>query len=97
MTDASDDRTVFAGLIHAPDGSGAKLAALVVFHAGDSDQAGREPAQFRTYGSPLMEQVGRMPYLQMNTLLERATQTERSTTGSLASPGLVRPAHRHRG
>ena len=32
VADASDDLTVFAGLVHAPDGSGAKLAALVVFH-----------------------------------------------------------------
>src|SRR5215208_3024742 len=30
LRDASDDLTVFAGLVHAPDGSGAKLAALVV-------------------------------------------------------------------
>ena len=35
LADASDDLTVFAGLVHAPDGSGTKLAALVVFHAGD--------------------------------------------------------------
>ena len=28
VADASDDLTVFAGLVHAPDGSGAKLAAL---------------------------------------------------------------------
>ena len=35
VADASDDLTVFAGLVHAPDGSGAKLAALVVFHTGD--------------------------------------------------------------
>jgi FAD/FMN-containing dehydrogenase len=32
VADASDDLTVFAGLVHAPDGSGAKLAALIVFH-----------------------------------------------------------------
>ena len=29
-----DELTVFAGLIHAPDGSGTKLAAMVVCHAG---------------------------------------------------------------
>src|SRR6266550_2379749 len=34
VADAPDDLTVFAGLVHAPDGSGAKLAALVVFHIG---------------------------------------------------------------
>jgi FAD/FMN-containing dehydrogenase len=35
VADASDDLTVFAGVVHAPDGSGAKLSALVVFHTGD--------------------------------------------------------------
>ena len=34
VADASDNLTVFAGLVHAPDGSGAKLSALVVFHTG---------------------------------------------------------------
>jgi FAD/FMN-containing dehydrogenase len=41
VADVSDDLTVFAGLVHAPDGSGAKLAALVVCHAGDPDAAER--------------------------------------------------------
>ena len=45
---------MFAGLVHAPDGSGAKLAALVVFHAGDPEAAERELAPFTAFGSPLM-------------------------------------------
>ena len=56
--------------MHAPDGSGAKLAALVVFHAGDPETAQRELAPFTTWGSPLMAQVGPMPYPVMNTLLD---------------------------
>jgi FAD/FMN-containing dehydrogenase len=70
VADLSDDLTVFAGLVHAPDGSGAKLAALVVFHAGDPDAAERELAPFTAFGSPLMVQVGSMPYPVMNTLLD---------------------------
>jgi len=70
VADASDDLTVFAGLVHAPDGSGAKLAALVVFHAGDPDAAERELAPFKAFGSPLVAEVGRMPYPVMNTLLD---------------------------
>jgi FAD/FMN-containing dehydrogenase len=70
VADASDDLTVFAGLVHAPDGSGAKLAAFVVCHAGGPDQAERELAPFLTFGSPLMVQVERMRYPQMNTLLD---------------------------
>src|SRR5450755_3586112 len=72
VSNASDDLTAFAGLIHAPDGSGAKLAALVVFHTGDPDTAERELAPLQSFGSPLLVQVGRMPYPVMNTLLDAA-------------------------
>ncbi len=68
----SDDLTVFAGVVHAPDGSGTKLSALVVFHTGDVDVAERELAPFKTWGSPLMVEVGPMPYPVMNTLLDAA-------------------------
>jgi len=70
VADVSDDLTVFAGLVHAPDGSGAKLAGLVVCHAGDPDAAARELAPFLSFGSPVMTEVGPMPYPQMNTLLD---------------------------
>jgi FAD/FMN-containing dehydrogenase len=72
---ASDDLSVFAGLVHAPDGSGAKLAALVVFHTGDADQAERDLEPFKTWGSPLVVDVGPMPYPVMNTLLDAAYPT----------------------
>jgi FAD/FMN-containing dehydrogenase len=67
---ASDDLTVFAGLVHAPDGSGAKLSALVVFHTGDPAEAERELEPFKTWGSPLVVDVGPMPYPVMNTILD---------------------------
>jgi FAD/FMN-containing dehydrogenase len=70
VADASDDLTVFAGLVHAPDGSGAKLAALVVFHTGNADEAERDLAPFKAWGSPLLVEVGLMPYPVMNTLLD---------------------------
>jgi FAD/FMN-containing dehydrogenase len=66
----SDDLTVWAGLVHAPDGSGLKLAALVVFHTGDLEVAERELEPFKTWGSPLMVEVGPMPYPVMNTILD---------------------------
>lgn len=75
VADASDDLTVFAGLVHAPDGSGHKLAALVVCHAGDPDTAARELAPLTSFGSPLMTQVGPMPYPTMNTLLDAGYPT----------------------
>jgi FAD/FMN-containing dehydrogenase len=67
---ASDDLSVFAGLVHAPDGSGAKLAALVVFHTGDAAEAERDLEPFKTWGSPAVVDVGPMPYPVMNTLLD---------------------------
>jgi len=70
VADASDDLTVFAGLVHAPDGSGTKLAALVVFHTGDPGEAERDLDPFKAWGSPLLVEVGPVPYPVMNTLLD---------------------------
>lgn len=70
LAGCSDDLTVFAGLVHAPDGSGAKLAALVPFHTGDPADAERDIEPFLTWGSPLVADVGPMPYPVMNTLLD---------------------------
>ncbi len=70
VADGSDELTVFAGLVHAPDGSGIKLAALVVFHTGDPADAERDLEPFKTWGSPLLVEVGPMPYPVMNTILD---------------------------
>ncbi len=69
---APDDLTVFAGLTHAPDGSGTKIAAMVVCHAGDPEQAARDLEAIQSFGSPAIVQVGPMPYPVMNTLLDDA-------------------------
>jgi len=66
----SDDLTVFAGVVHAPDGSGTKLAAMVVFHTGSPEEAEAELAPFKAWGPPLMVEVGEMPYPVMNTILD---------------------------
>jgi FAD/FMN-containing dehydrogenase len=65
-----DDLTVFAALVHAPDGSGMKLTGFAVCHAGDPEQAQRDLEPFLTWGSPVMTEVGQMPYPVMNTLLD---------------------------
>jgi FAD/FMN-containing dehydrogenase len=70
VAEASDDLTVFGALVHAPDGSGAKLAAMVVCHTGDPETAERELEPFTSFGTPAVVQVGRMPYPVMNTLLD---------------------------
>lgn len=67
-----DELTVFAGLVHAPDGSGMKLAAMVVCHAGTPEQAEKDLAPLLEFGPPAMTDVGPMPYPVMNTLLDDA-------------------------
>ena len=70
VADVSDDLTVFAGLVHAPDGSGMKLAAMVPFHTGAPEDAERDLAPFKEWGSPAMVEVGPMPYPAMNAMLD---------------------------
>jgi FAD/FMN-containing dehydrogenase len=70
VTSASDDLTVFAGVVHAPDGSGMKLAAMIVFHTGTPEEAQRELAPYLEFGSPAVVHVEPMPYQVMNTLLD---------------------------
>jgi FAD/FMN-containing dehydrogenase len=65
-----DELMVWAGLIGAPDGSGALLAVLGICHAGDPDKAEEDIAPLREFGSPVLVQVGPMPYPVMNTLLD---------------------------
>jgi FAD/FMN-containing dehydrogenase len=71
-SDLPDDLSVFAALVHSPDGSGVKLAGLAVCHTGDPEQAERDLEPFKAWGSPVLLEVGRMPYPVMNTLLDES-------------------------
>jgi FAD/FMN-containing dehydrogenase len=68
--DLPDDLTVFCGLVHAPDGSGHKIAALPVCHCGDRADGERALEAVRTAASPLVDLLGPLPYPVMNTLLD---------------------------
>ena len=94
---ASDELTVFGALAHAPDGSGAKLAAMIVCHTGDPEQAERDLAPLKAFGSPLVVNVGPMPYPVLNTILDAgfpagALNYWRSSFTSGLSDGLVEAA-----
>ena len=67
-----DEHTLFAGLIHAPDGSGTKLAALVTCHCGPLDAGEKAVRPLKTIGSPAMDAIGPMPYSQLNSMLDAA-------------------------
>jgi FAD/FMN-containing dehydrogenase len=61
---------VFAGMVHAPDGSGVPLSALMVCHAGPREQAEEDVRPLLEWGNPLLSEVGPIPYPVMNTLLD---------------------------
>jgi FAD/FMN-containing dehydrogenase len=65
-----DELTAFAGLVHAPDGSGVKLAAIVVCYAGSLEEGARAAAPVKGFGSPIMDEVRPMPYEAVNMLFD---------------------------
>ena len=67
---ASDELTVHCVLAHAPDGSGMKIAALALCHAGPAELAEAEIAPIRAFGSPIMDMLGPMPYPMINAMLD---------------------------
>ena len=69
--DAPDDLGVACGLVHAPDGSGNKIIALPLCHAGDDPQKAEDDIRaFRGFGPPVLDAVEVMPYPVVNTLLD---------------------------
>jgi hypothetical protein len=69
-TEMSDDASVFCALTHAPDGSGMKLCALPLCHAGALAEAEAELRPLREFGPPAMDLVAPMPYPAVNTMLD---------------------------
>jgi FAD/FMN-containing dehydrogenase len=67
---SSDDLMTFAGLGHAPDGSGTKLGLVVACHLGTPEQAEEDLRPLREYGSPAMVQLGPLPYTVLNSMLD---------------------------
>ena len=67
-----DEHTIFGGLIHAPDGSGAKLAAIVTCHCGPLADGERAMQPLKRFGSPAMDALGSMSYCAINGMLDAA-------------------------
>ena len=65
-----DELSVFAGVLHAPDGSGTKLAAIMVCHAGSPEAGEKAVAPVKRFGRPVMDEIGPMPYSVVNTLFD---------------------------
>jgi FAD/FMN-containing dehydrogenase len=70
--DVDDELYTFAGLGHAPDGSGTPIAVVVVGHSGGEAAANAQLQPLLEFGSPLISQVGPMPYPAINTMFDEA-------------------------
>jgi FAD/FMN-containing dehydrogenase len=70
--DPPEELTVFFGLIHAPDGSGAPLCGTLLCHIGSLEQAQQDLEPLLSFGSPIEITVGPMPYTAMNAVLDEA-------------------------
>ena len=65
-----DELTVFAGLIHAPDGSGTKLAAMLAGHCGPTAEAEAAVRPIKEFGPPIMDALGPIEYTALNGMLD---------------------------
>ena len=67
-----DDLMFVAGCVHAPDGSGAPLAAVGVCHSGSLEDAEKDLAPLLEFGSPALSMIGPMPYEAVCQMLDDA-------------------------
>jgi FAD/FMN-containing dehydrogenase len=65
-----DELTVFAGLLHAPDGSGTPICAMIFAHCGPAEQAERDLAPARAFSTPAMDALGPISYTALNGMLD---------------------------
>lgn len=68
--DTPDELTMHCVLAHAPDGSGLKLAALAICHAGTAEAAARDLEPVRAFATPILDALGPMPYSAVNAMLD---------------------------
>jgi FAD/FMN-containing dehydrogenase len=69
---APDEMMLVAGLLTAPDGSGAKLAGLVAAHCGSLADGEAAVKPIKAFGPPVMDAMGPIPYTMQNGLLDGA-------------------------
>jgi FAD/FMN-containing dehydrogenase len=69
-TDGPHELTLNAGLLHAPDGSGEKIAGLVGCHVGMPEEAERDLTALRRFGDPLLLEIGPTEYTAINSAID---------------------------
>src|SRR5690606_36954247 len=65
-----DELGLAAGLVHAPDGSGAKLAAIVASWCGPVEEGEAALQPLKEFGPPAMDALGPIPYTALNQMLD---------------------------
>jgi FAD/FMN-containing dehydrogenase len=69
---APDELFLVAALLTAPDGSGNKLVAMAAVHSGDLASGEAAVAPIKSFGQPVMDVLGPMPYAASNMMLDDA-------------------------
>ena len=67
-----DEHMIFGGLVHAPDGSGTKLAAMVTCHCGSPGDGEAAMRPLKSFGKPALDAIGPMTYSAINGMLDAA-------------------------
>jgi len=65
-----DETTLFASLLHAPDGSGMQIAAIIGCHSGAPDAREAALRPIKEFGSPLLDLIGPTTYEATNMMLD---------------------------
>ena len=65
-----DEMMLVAGLLTAPDGSGAKLVGIVAGHCGSQKDGEAAVQPLKAFGPPVMDAMGPIPYCALNGLLD---------------------------
>ena len=66
-----DELAMAIAFLHAPDGSGTLLTALIVCHVGDRRAAERDIGPIVGFGSPVRSHLGPIRYRVVNSMLDR--------------------------
>lgn len=72
---APDELMLAAGLLSAPDGSGAKIVGVIAAHCGSIADGEKAVAPLKAFGPPIMDAMGPIPYTAQNGLIDGAFPT----------------------
>jgi FAD/FMN-containing dehydrogenase len=65
-----DELVAYPALVHAPDGSGTKLAAIALGHCGLPSDGEAATVPIKRLGSPVIDEIGPITYCQLNAMLD---------------------------